>query len=101
MDKKLPDVRPVYTYIVDSVIANARAHFLQDGVDEYVAFTYGDGEGRQDQRPEAMLVARTLDRFVLMGERRSVAGFVVDGLCLSQVCPRRIEAEMGGQAREQ
>lgn len=36
IDKKLPDVRPVYTYIVDSVIAHARAHFLQDGVDESV-----------------------------------------------------------------
>eukprot|EP00892_Ulva_mutabilis_P004052 jgi/Ulvmu1/2018/UM120_0014.1 len=33
---KLPDVKPVYSYIVDSVIANARAHFLQDGVDESI-----------------------------------------------------------------
>lgn len=37
MDKKLPDVKSVYSYIVDSVIANARAHFLQDGVDECAA----------------------------------------------------------------
>lgn len=36
MDNKLPNVRPVYSYIVDSVIANARAHFLQDGIDECV-----------------------------------------------------------------
>jgi hypothetical protein len=35
MEKKIQDIRPLYTWIVDSVIAKARAHFLQDGVDEY------------------------------------------------------------------
>jgi hypothetical protein len=32
----MQDIQPIYSWVIDSVVAKARTSFLQDGVDEYV-----------------------------------------------------------------